>query len=81
MVRLCVPGQGADPRLHIVVYSELDILNLGNFARGMCDLVLRLLVLELEEAPISTVNILLLGIFHSVDSTSFGRPCSPPHSS
>lgn len=45
-----VPGEEANPGLHVVVKLEGDVFGLRNLARGVGDLVLWLLVLELELA-------------------------------
>lgn len=45
-----VPGEEANPWLHVVVELEGDVFGLRNLARGVGDLVLWLLVLELELA-------------------------------
>ena len=44
-----VPGEQADPGLDVVVELEGDV-GVGNLARGVGDLVLGFLVLELEDA-------------------------------
>ena len=50
MVALRVPGQSANPWLDVVVQTELDVLDLGNLARWVGNLIFGLLILELEEA-------------------------------
>lgn len=45
-VDVLVPGQGADPGLHVVVDAERHVVRLGDLARRVRDLVLWALVLE-----------------------------------
>lgn len=52
-VPVLVPGQDADPGLDIVVQAELDVVGLGDFARGVGDLVFGPLVLDGEFATIN----------------------------
>lgn len=44
-----IPGKQTYPRLDIVVELEDDVVGAGNLAAGVRNLVLRLLVLELED--------------------------------
>ena len=49
--QVLVPGHDADPGLDAVVEAEAHVVRLGDLARGVRDLVLGALVLELEDAP------------------------------
>lgn len=46
-----IPRKQTNPRLHIIMYLESYIVDIGNLPRRMGDLVLRSLILELKKAP------------------------------
>lgn len=49
-VDVLVPGEEADPGLSVVVEAQADVVEVGELARGVGDVVLWALVLEVEEA-------------------------------
>lgn len=51
-ITVLVPRQRPNPRLHIVVQTQLDVVGLANLAAGVGDLILGTLVLDGELATV-----------------------------
>lgn len=58
-VGVLVPGQHADPGLHVVVHAQGDVVGRGDFSGGVGDLVFGLLVLEGEFASVLRGEVLV----------------------
>lgn len=72
------PGQHADPRLHVVVQLQRNVVRVGELARRGRDGVLSLLILEIELAPAARQSQIPAAVGSIPFNSIHPEPTSPP---